>query len=106
MKPERKPRITVAIQAKVLGWLVQHRDTLLQQSLTETCRLIEKDLDVKIDKARLSELEQSIGVVRPKGGATETRRDRCRVLAYELIRVMESLGVAPSDELRDISVGA
>ena len=101
-----RPRITMAIQAKVLGWLMQNKETLLQQSVTDVIRKIEIDLGVKLNHHQLTPLEQSIGVHRVRGGTSEYRKDRAKIIASELIRLMETLGAAPSQDLRDILQGS
>lgn len=90
---------------KVTGWIQARKDTLLQMSQSEVCRQIEKDLGVKINQSRVSEFEQAAGLQRVRGNATGVRKDRPVVVACELVRLMNQLGVTPSDALVDITLG-
>lgn len=87
----------------VLGWLTPRKDVLKNHTRKEVARIIESDLGIKVNLIRLAEMEEAVGVKRVRGNAGGYRKDRAVVLATELIRVQEALGMEISDDLRDIS---
>lgn len=101
----KTPRITLQDMIKITGWIQARKDTLLQMSQSEVCRQIERDLGVKINQQRIGQFEQAAGVHRVRGNGTGARKDRVVVMAGELVRLMQQLGVTPSDDLVDISKG-
>jgi len=87
----------------VMGWLMPRKEMLKQHTRKDLMRMIEAETGVHVNLTRLAEMEESVGVVRERGNMGGYRKDRAVVLALELIRVQEALGMEISDDLRDIS---
>lgn len=97
--------MTYTDMIKVTGWIQAHKDTLLQMSQSEVARRIHKELGVSVSPQRVSEFEQAAGLQRQRGNVTGVRKDRPVVIASELVRLMQQLGVTPSEALVDITLG-
>lgn len=99
----RSTNMKLAEQIKVASWLSARKDTLLQHSQKDLCRMLEAETGIRTSPQRLGDFEKALGVQRHRGNMGGARTDRAVVLARELIRVQQELGMAISDELSDIA---
>lgn len=99
--PKRKVTGTVGM-TKVIVWLTQNRDILLNHTRSQLIRMILEETGVRTNHVRLAQCEEGLGIVRSRGGDGSSRKDRTQIVARELVRVMENLGLQPSDDLVDV----
>lgn len=99
----RNTSMKLAEQIKVTSWLTARKDTLLQHSQKDLCRMLEADTGIKTHPQRLADFERALGVQRHRGNMGGKRTDRAVVLAQELLRVQQELGMTISEDLLDIA---
>ena len=99
--PKRKVTDTVGM-TKVIVWLTQNRDILLNHTRSQLIRMILEETGVRTNQVRLAQCEEGLGIVRSRGGCVTSRKDRTEIVAKELVRVMENLGLQPSADLLDV----
>ena len=99
----RNTNMKLAEQIKVTSWLTARKDTLLQHSQKDLCRMLEAETGVRTNPQRLAEFEKALGVQRHRGNMGGKRTDRAVVLAQELLKVQQELGMTISEDLLDIA---
>jgi hypothetical protein len=98
-------RMNLETTTRVLGWLLPRKDTLKQFTRRDVARMIQSDIGVRVSVDHLGTMEESLGITRARGNAGGGRKDRSVILAQELIRVQEALGMVIHDHVRDIADG-
>lgn len=89
---------------KATDWVRGHKDEVVKSNRSTVVRSIKADTGVDITVHILTQIEKEVGITRARGNAHnfEARKDRVHVVASELIRFMETMGVTPSPELADV----
>ena len=100
-----KHRLSVSDAIRVHNWVTSRKEEVANNTRQNVLRSIKADTGLDVSVSSLIEFEEAAGIERRRGAAgTPARKDRPSVIAKELVRVMESLGVVPSVELQDIAI--
>lgn len=92
-------------QLQVCLWLQKRMDDLGKYTRTELTRILKEEIGISVTRNMLGMCETTIGFKRVRGGTPGSMKDRTRVVATELVKVLESLGMPVTDQLRDIRDG-
>ena len=102
--PRKSPvRLGMADQFKLMKWMDEHKSTLLTMTRSQIIRHVKQDTGLTANQSIISNIEQSMGIQRSRGGTSKNRKDRVVVVAQELLRLMFQLGVVPNDDLADVA---
>lgn len=91
----------------VSNFVNTNKNTISEMTRSQALNFVRencKQLTGRLTMSSYIHIEQQLEVPRKRGGinGTESKKDRPKIIAKELVKVMESLGVTPSTDLIDI----
>lgn len=95
---------------KLCTWLQANAEEQRKVSASKAAEIASKAIGLQVTERHIMKARQYTGVPvdkprRAKTAKTQAHHDRLRVIAVEIMRVMEGLGLEPSKGLREISRG-
>lgn len=99
----KKVFLNMAQAKAVTEWAERNKAELAGMTRDDAIALCHADTGIRIPETRMRELEDICGVVRHRGGAEMVAVGNVRVIACELVRLMQQLDVKPSDPLTKIA---